>query len=678
MTQRYRTRENDNISRSMTHRAVIEKLISSEISQECEIQKIGESWYPISKHPNFRSYFDVSHSNFNELTSLRNEHNRTRKIKDIKRVTQTSVMIIASLLTLAISYVAFQSGFFEIDYDPFVRAQANNAPLPKNLLENLDNEQPELGRQELIIEAENASKTAEPEQLENIIVQLQRHIVQFPQDEDAVYWYLLLRCQSHTGEAPRHEWIDWIDKSTIRVDKLARLFAWYGLKRGYPDEVTEAVKDCDSNDTVCLSAKWILDGDLDVALEQAKLGDAFAWRSLLDIVNDSNNSDYHLLIAEQLKKQWPKSDVPYRLLMDHAIIQQNWSEAYELKEKIKIEDSDTANSILKLALLNQDYAGAMNIKERYDVSDPQNLFLMASASIQIGQYKQAKILLNEAINNGMGVKAHLLLSRAHAGLDQLEESRAIYAQNATRAQSRSEQFYAVYLGAILRNFRTAGQLMVEFPTEEPEYWLLAMHTAIIRQGPQQTLESIEGLAQTDIRILWDRRMENAWVPLIDRAGMAAAAKALVAQLPSSGDAQVLIDWVMQGQNASQSVLALSTASAANSSAKSFAAYESGQYEKAISEADVALKFEANPDWLSTIKAISLLKAGSKSRGSSAMDSILDRSSTRANARLLAMGAEIRKEETLKEELLNKVSIRVPPRYLMMSWPQSLHKRFNEF
>ncbi|MEC8378665.1 MAG: hypothetical protein VXZ96_00005, partial [Myxococcota bacterium] len=248
----------------MTHRAVIEKLISSEISQECEIQKIGESWYPISKHPNFRSYFDVSHSNFNELTSLRNEHNRTRKIKDIKRVTQTSVMIIASLLTLAISYVAFQSGFFEIDYDPFVRAQANNAPLPKNLLENLDNEQPELGRQELIIEAENASKTAEPEQLENIIVQLQRHIVQFPQDEDAVYWYLLLRCQSHTGEAPRHEWIDWIDKSTIRVDKLARLFAWYGLKRGYPDEVTEAVKDCDSNDTVCLSAKWILDGDLDV------------------------------------------------------------------------------------------------------------------------------------------------------------------------------------------------------------------------------------------------------------------------------------------------------------------------------------------------------------------------------------------------------------------------------
>ena len=131
MTQRYRTRENDNISRSMTHRAVIEKLVSSEISQECEIQKIGESWYPISKHPSFRSYFDVSLSNFNELTSLRNEHNRTRKIKNIKRVTQTSVMIIASLLTLAISFMAFQSGFFEIDFDPFVRAQANNAPLPK-------------------------------------------------------------------------------------------------------------------------------------------------------------------------------------------------------------------------------------------------------------------------------------------------------------------------------------------------------------------------------------------------------------------------------------------------------------------------------------------------------------------------------------------------------------------
>ena len=163
--------------------------------------------------------------------------------------------------------------------------------------------------------------------------------------------------------------------------------------------------------------------------------------------------------------------------------------------------------------------------------------------------------------------------------------------------------HAVYLGALLRNFfRTAGQLMIDFPTEEPEYWFLALHTAIVRQGPQQALESIEGLAQTDIRLLWAYRMEDAWMPAIDRAGMAAAAKSLIGQLRTVGDANVLIDWGLQLDNASQSVLSLQSASSANSSAKSFAAFESGHHELAISEADVALRFEANPDWISTVKA----------------------------------------------------------------------------
>ena len=160
-------------------------------------------------------------------------------MKKVKRASRTTGIVIVSVLAMTFSYFALQSGLFNLDYDPFVGTQRNDMPVPEALLEQLDNAQPELERQALLSQSAAVSQTANPEKIDALILHLQRHVVQFPQDEDVVFWYLLLRCLQLDGTVPNNQWMEWIDRTTIRVDKLARLQAWVALKRGHVELVLE-------------------------------------------------------------------------------------------------------------------------------------------------------------------------------------------------------------------------------------------------------------------------------------------------------------------------------------------------------------------------------------------------------------------------------------------------------
>ena len=206
------------------------------------------------------------------------------------------------------------------------------------------------------------------------------------------------------------------------------------------------VGDCDQNDTVCQAAEWIAQGDLQTALSKAQAGETFAWRALLDITNDSDNLEHHLQLAKELETQWPQSDVPYRLRMDLAIDQKDWTAAYELRHNIIADDPDTAAAILKLALINQDYLGARNVNAQGEMYHPEVMFLRASALIQAGQYAEEKGLLKEAIPKGLGVEAQLLLARAHAGLNEIGRRKGHLCSKCKRC---TQPFTAILMRSIL-------------------------------------------------------------------------------------------------------------------------------------------------------------------------------------------------------------------------------------
>ena len=677
-SKRYQYRENGYQSRNMPHEDIINRLGSNRISDTADIKQHDSDWYPIQEHPDFKMYFVKKSDEHKSLKAMKRRHASSLKAVQMKKFKRITLSVVLCSVTMMGSYLAYQSAFFESKWDPFVENYLDSKPIPESLVETLPEGQPSQSRVDILNNAKRAVDSAEPARLDRSFEQVGRQLRITPHDEDAVYWYLLIQCLLWDEGIPDEEWIQWLDRTNLRVDKLARLEAWYYLRRGYPEKLKLSVEECAPEDIVCQSALWIIEGDGKKALEHATAGEAFAWRAVLDISNDDFSIANHVQIARQLKSQWPESDISYRLNCDLAIANGDWDTALDILKNIKINDTRTAKWAIKIYLIHGNFKDALGVVDRHEEDNQEILLLGASAAIQMGNAERANELLDKALSNGAGIKAKLLKVKVHIMLEEFELARALYAQSARSAYEPDERFYTVYLGVILRNFRTAGQMMVDFSTHEPEYWFLALHTAIVRQGQQQALEAIQGLVQTDVELLWAQNLSRVWMPTMDRKGISKASKSLLMGFSNASDALVLVDWGLKLPGRHNSVIQLRTASASVSTARAMAAFEKNDFKLAVSESDVAIRFDSNAQVLSALKAIALLKAGSMGRGESAMDSVVARGKYRSNARLLSIGADIRSDSKSSDAFLGLIAPEHPPRYFLEYWPQHLHRQLNEY
>lgn len=672
---RYRYRTNGKVSRSMKHGEIIERLATGRLGKDSEVQIVNSPWISVLKHPDFVNYFEEGTEQRLRFTNRTKAHKSSLRAKDIHSLTKVASTLILSLFAISMSYFAIVGNWFQLDYDPFVELLENASPIPHSLHQNLSNQEPTYQRDLLLEEVEQAVDYADPDKMTHLLEHLERQIYHSPQDEDAVYWLLLIRSLTWEDVWPDDEWMAWLRNTSIRRARLARLEAWIALRRGHREMIRQAVQKCTLDDVICQSTLWIFDGDITNALQSAKSGSPFAWRVMLDVVNNDSRLDHHPGLIDTLGSHWPQSDIPYRLKADLALSIGDWEAASTELTHINLGDNQSLEWALRLCIVNGDFDKALTLTPIDEIHDHENLLLLASAAIQAG--KPADGYLDKAIKSGAGVKAHLLQVKSHLNQGDVDLARGLYAREAINVNEPSERFYAVYLGAILRNFRTAGQLLSEFPTEEPEYWLLTLHIALVREGPQLVLDAVEGLVQTDVELLWGSNIQKAWMPKLDYQGMAQAAKKQLQRLSNADYSNSLVDWGLNMNGRHTSILKLNLASVSVTTARATAALEQGDYELAVSESDLALKFDSNRAYVSSIKALAILKSGSIGRGESAMDAIVARGATRANARILKEGAQIRGLDSLEKEMKAEISIPLPARLFMEKWPQHIHYQLNE-